>query len=125
MIAILLYILVLLTSSHSYFLYLFNSRQIATLPALQTVVESVERAGVAFDVFDRVRIEPSDASMRDAIEFAKAGQFDSYIAVGGGSVMDTAKVANLYSTFPQHGQRDHGHGDIRLQAQEVQDRHLK
>ena len=81
---------------------MFNSRQIATLPALQTVVESVERAGVAFDVFDRVRIEPSDASMRDAIEFAKAGQFDSYIAVGGGSVMDTAKVANLYSTVPQH-----------------------
>ena len=35
-----------------------------------------------------------------AIAFAKAHKFDAYLAVGGGSVMDTAKAANLYATFP-------------------------
>lgn len=38
--------------------------------------------------------------MLDAIRFAKEGKFDAYIAVGGGSVMDTCKAANLYASDP-------------------------
>lgn len=37
----------------------------------------------------------------DAARFAKAGKFDSFIAVGGGSVMDTGKAANLYMCDPE------------------------
>ena len=51
-------------------------------------------------LFDRVRIEPTDISFREAIEFASDGGFDGFVAVGGGSTMDTAKVANLYATHP-------------------------
>jgi len=39
-------------------------------------------------------------SFKEAIEFAKQGQFDSYLAFGGGSVIDTCKVANLYASKP-------------------------
>src|SRR4051794_23548795 len=51
-------------------------------------------------LFDRVRIEPTDASFKEAIAFAKEGGFDGYVAIGGGSVIDTAKAANLYATYP-------------------------
>lgn len=62
--------------------------------------QALKDAGVAHEVFDRVRVEPTDASFREAIDFAAAGDFDGFIAIGGGSSMDTAKAANLYSTHP-------------------------
>ena len=55
-----------------------------------------------FVLFDRVRIEPTDSSFRDAISFVKKESPDAFIAVGGGSVIDTAKAANLYLCHPQN-----------------------
>ena len=74
--------------------------RLAELPPVDTVRESLEREGIEYDVYDRVRVEPNDASMRDVVEFATAGRYDAFVAVGGGSSMDTAKAANLYSTCP-------------------------
>ena len=64
------------------------------------MLESLKREGVEFELFDRTHVEPTDVSMHDAISFAQQGRFDAYVAVGGGSAMDTAKAANLYSTYP-------------------------
>jgi hydroxyacid-oxoacid transhydrogenase len=74
--------------------------RLAILPPLACVLESLEESGVGFQVFDRVRVEPTDESLNDAIRFAAAGEFDAFVAVGGGSTIDTAKAANLYSTYP-------------------------
>jgi len=65
-----------------------------------TVLDSLTDQNVEYTLFDRVRVEPTDTSLKEAIEFAKAEKFDGFVAVGGGSAMDTAKVANLYSTYP-------------------------
>ena len=73
---------------------------VGKLPPVRTVLESLDRSGVPFDLYDRVRVEPSDESFLDAIAFARAGAYDAYVAVGGGSTIDTAKAANLYTTFP-------------------------
>ncbi len=70
------------------------------LPPVMNVVEALNDQGIEYELFDRVRVEPTDSSLKDAISFAQKGNFDSFIAVGGGSVMDTAKAANLYSTYP-------------------------
>lgn len=67
---------------------------------VQTVLESLDGAGVRFVLYDRVRIEPTDESFLDAIAFAKQEEYDAYVAVGGGSTIDTAKAVNLYVTYP-------------------------
>lgn len=47
-----------------------------------------------------MRVEPTDASFADAVAFATAARPDGYVSVGGGSVIDTAKAANLYASHP-------------------------
>ena len=43
----------------------------------------------------------STSSFKEAIQFGREGAFDGFLAVGGGSVMDSAKVANLFSCYPE------------------------
>ncbi|MFT4037868.1 MAG: hydroxyacid-oxoacid transhydrogenase [Thermomicrobiales bacterium] len=64
------------------------------------VLESLRGEGIDAVLYDRVRVEPTDTTFTDAAAFATEGKFDGYVAVGGGSVMDTAKAANLYATYP-------------------------
>jgi hydroxyacid-oxoacid transhydrogenase len=71
----------------------------SSLP-VTTVLESLETHRVPFKLFNAVRIEPTDESFQEGIRFATEGEFDAFVAVGGGSTIDTAKAANLYSTFP-------------------------
>jgi hydroxyacid-oxoacid transhydrogenase len=70
------------------------------LPPVATVLQSLDDNGITAAVYDRVRVEPTDESFRDATSFALARDVDAFVAVGGGSVLDTAKAANLYSTYP-------------------------
>jgi len=63
-------------------------------------IASLQRAGIDCAVYDQCKVEPTNHSFIDAIEFAKDGNFDGFISLGGGSVMDTAKAANLYTTYP-------------------------
>jgi len=74
--------------------------RVAKLPPVQTVCESLAKEGLEYSVFDRVRVEPNEASLREAVAFAADGKYDAFVAVGGGSSMDTAKAANLYTTYP-------------------------
>ncbi len=73
---------------------------VSKLSPVRTVLESLDAARVKTVLFDRVRVEPTDASFREAIRFAEANHVDGIVAVGGGSVIDTAKAVNLYTTYP-------------------------
>lgn len=79
---------------------LLTDPNLVNLLPVQTVRESLEAEGIAYDIFDQVRVEPTDISLKEAIAVAVAGNYDAYVAVGGGSVMDTAKAANLFSCYP-------------------------
>lgn len=67
----------------------------------ERVAEQMARFDVQASVYAEVRIEPTDESMQHAIDWARAhGQWDAFVAVGGGSSIDTAKAVNLLLTNP-------------------------
>src|SRR6478752_8146217 len=73
---------------------------IRRLPPVQTVIDSLAASKIRYTIYDRVRVEPTDQSFLDAIMFARNGDYDAFVAVGGGSTIDTAKAVNLYVTYP-------------------------
>jgi hydroxyacid-oxoacid transhydrogenase len=73
---------------------------VAKLPTGDVVRDALDAAGVKFCIYDRIRVEPTDESFLDAIDFGNAHAFDAIVAVGGGSTIDTAKAVNLYVTYP-------------------------
>ena len=77
-----------------------TDKKIEKLSLFQTVKDSLGRYGINFSVYNDVLTEPTDTSFKNASSFASDGDYDGFIAVGGGSVMDTTKAANLYSTYP-------------------------
>jgi alcohol dehydrogenase class IV len=62
--------------------------------------ESIEREGIEVVVYDRARVEPTIESFQEAVAFAEDAGVDGFVSVGGGSSIDTAKVADLVTTHP-------------------------
>jgi hydroxyacid-oxoacid transhydrogenase len=65
------------------------------------IASEIATCGISVVVFDGVHVEPTDESLVTAVEFARSeGPFDAFVAVGGGSSIDTAKAVNLLTTNP-------------------------
>ncbi len=77
-----------------------TDQRLALEEPVAVTLEALKGEGIEAVVYSRVRIEPTDQSLKEAVRFAVDGKFDGFIGVGGGSSMDTAKAANLYSTYP-------------------------
>ena len=71
---------------------------VASLGITQRVREAIGERDIATDVFAQARVEPNESSMLEAIAFAREGDYDGFVGVGGGSSIDTAKVASLFCT---------------------------
>jgi hydroxyacid-oxoacid transhydrogenase len=79
---------------------LFTDKRVGALECVADALASLRTAGIDVVLYDECRVEPTDASFRAATLFAAHEKFDGLISVGGGSVMDTCKAANLYATHP-------------------------
>ncbi|WP_275295215.1 hydroxyacid-oxoacid transhydrogenase [Amycolatopsis sp. La24] len=65
----------------------------------ERIAEGIRGYGIAAETFDGVHVEPTDVSMQKAVDFARGtGPYDAFVAVGGGSSIDTAKAANLLTS---------------------------
>jgi hydroxyacid-oxoacid transhydrogenase len=79
---------------------LFSDAGVAGLPIFAKARDSLAAAGLDVVTYADVHVEPTDASFSDAARFAQECDPDGYVSLGGGSVIDTCKAANLYATHP-------------------------
>jgi hydroxyacid-oxoacid transhydrogenase len=73
---------------------------VAALGHPERVQRAIEREGIEVVLYDRARVEPTLDSFQDAADFARDSGVDGFVSVGGGSSIDTAKVADLITTHP-------------------------
>src|SRR3954451_11300969 len=67
--------------------------RVAATGGPRRVADQMKGFGIEAEVFDGVRVEPTDAALREAIDRAReSGPWDAFVAVGGGSSIDTAKA---------------------------------
>jgi alcohol dehydrogenase class IV len=69
-------------------------------------VEKPLKEVMEVDVFDKVEPEPALVAAETAAEAARAAKCDLIVGVGGGSVMDMAKVASAAASNPKQGVSD-------------------
>jgi alcohol dehydrogenase class IV len=73
---------------------------VAALGHPERIKRLIETEGIDTILYDRARVEPTIDSFQDAADFAVDQEVDGFVSVGGGSSIDTAKVANLICTHP-------------------------
>ncbi len=73
---------------------------LAKLGLTAKIEKIVAAEGIDAELFYEAHCEPTDVSFHHAIEFISGRNFDGLVALGGGSVIDTAKAMNLFGTYP-------------------------
>jgi len=91
----------------SYILVITDPNISQNTKILQEIVGYLEEYGLKVDIFDKAHVEPVDYEVEKAIEYAKRKNYDGFIGVGGGSSIDTAKIVNLYTTYPTETFKDY------------------
>ena len=65
------------------------------------VIDTLKSANISFGVFDKVKPNPTIKNCHDGIEACKKTGADAIVAVGGGSVIDTAKCIGIVINNPE------------------------
>jgi hydroxyacid-oxoacid transhydrogenase len=71
------------------------------------VQELIEAAGIEVTLTDAVHVEPTDESCQSLAGKLAGTAVDGFVAVGGGSAIDTAKVLNLLLSYPGTALREY------------------
>lgn len=69
-------------------------------PAGETAHHALTAAGIQVEVFTDIAVEPTRSAVENAGRIARAAGVDGFVSLGGGSTMDTAKIANLLASHP-------------------------
>ncbi len=67
----------------------------------QKVIDTLKAGNIDFEIFDQIKPDPSIDNVKAGIEACKKAQADCLVAVGGGSVIDSAKCIGIVMENPE------------------------
>ena len=67
------------------------------------VLDVMDEAGIAYEIFDDVKPNPTVTNVKNGIEACRRAKADFIVAIGGGSSMDTAKGIGIVVRNPEFG----------------------
>ena len=76
-----------------------TDRMMVELGYVARIAGQLEEAGIASQCFADTLPEPTAASIRAGVEMVREGDFDSIVALGGGSPIDSAKAIGILGKF--------------------------
>ncbi|QFU10852.1 Lactaldehyde reductase [Stutzerimonas frequens] len=76
-----------------------TDRMMVELGYVARIAGQLEEAGIASQCFADTLPEPTAASIRAGVEMVRQGDFDSIVALGGGSPIDSAKAIGILGKF--------------------------
>lgn len=76
----------------------FTDRGIIGAGLLELPLSKIKETGCEYVIFDDLAAEPTYEQAQEAVDAFKESGADFIVAVGGGSVMDTAKLASVLAT---------------------------
>jgi len=65
-----------------------------------TVADLLRKENLSVQIYDEIAAEPTAQSIKAAVKSAREGKYDLVVGVGGGAVIDTAKMMALCLTNP-------------------------
>ncbi|MBR0038165.1 MAG: iron-containing alcohol dehydrogenase [Bacteroidales bacterium] len=86
------------------------------LPVLNPVLDQLKQAGVALQVETQILGEPTVSDFKRILKEAQAFHADSVIGVGGGSVMDVAKLVATFLYSEQEVEQCYGIGFVKARG---------
>jgi alcohol dehydrogenase len=90
--------------------FLVSDTGIAKAGHLGTAQRLLEAAGIGVTVYDQAKENPTESDAASCCRIARQKHFDCFVALGGGSSMDTAKACNFLLTNGGAMRDYHGYG---------------
>ena len=86
------------------------------LPLIQQPLDELRTAGVNIEVFDQIMAEPTLNDFNNILERARQFGADSVVGIGGGSVLDVAKLVAAFAQSEQQAADSFGTGFIKAKG---------
>ena len=99
---------------------LVTDKSLMKFGVAKKVTDVLDNAGLAYEILDDVKPNPTIENVKNGVEMFKKAGADYLIAVGGGSVMDTAKAIGIIINNPEHADVRSLEGAVQTKNKAVQ-----
>ena len=78
-----------------------TDRSLIDANVTKLVIEELDKGDITYFIFDGIKPNPTVKNVQDGLTMAKINNVNAIVAVGGGSVIDTAKAIGIIMTNPE------------------------